>query len=249
MFSKFKIFNNMNKQILIVCMPKTGSTYILKKLIHYTNFERIVVRAQPEIQEFDEKVIRKSIFKNLVDQIHVQGSNFAVKQINTLNNPKVIILYRKLSEIIFSFRDFSHSEEMRKNFDKKGYVSIFGSIFDKNYYSLDKNDQLNFIIKYSVPQLIYFYVSWEKFSKQIKTKVKWLDYDKFFKDYKNEFIELIKFCELDVNKNLIETTLGFKHNTRFNESKNINERNLNDDQKNEIIKLLKFYPNLKQKLF
>ena len=138
---------------------------------------------------------------------------------------------------------------MRKNFDKKGYVSIFGSIFDKNYYSLDKNDQLNFIIKYSVPQLIYFYVSWEKFSKQIKTKVKWLDYDKFFKDYKNEFIELIKFCELDVNKNLIETTLGFKHNTRFNESKNINERNLNDDQKNEIIKLLKFYPNLKQKLF
>ena len=60
---------------------------------------------------------------------------------------------------------------------------------------------------------------------------------------------MINFCDLKFDKTRIEDTLGYMHNTRLNEAKNINERFLDIYQKKEIIKLLEFYPNLKEKLF
>jgi len=202
-------------KIIVVCMPKSGSTYIYKKLCRYTNYPKITLRSHHEIQEFDRlRMIYHKRF-DLIDQIHVVGSLYAVNQINSVN-AKVIILWRNLYDLAISMADFLNSAEVIGDMRKTGYANTFGGVIDEKFYNLDKDEQYDFVITFVIPAYIRFYVSWKKCEQYLNIKPLWISYERFFSNKDLIFKEILRYCNLEINDQRVLETLNALDATRFN---------------------------------
>ena len=196
-------------------MPKTGSTFLLKKLCRYTGYSRKLLRSHPEIQEFDKLRIRKHYYHNLVDQIHSHGSIYAAEQLNNMN-ANVIILYRNLYDITISMVAFLNSDEYRNVVKKKGARSTFGGIINNKFYDLSKDEQYDHVINLDIPAFVHFYASWKNYEKYLDRPPFWISYEEFFSNIENNFSKVLSYCSLEVDPNKISVVIDSKDETRLN---------------------------------
>jgi hypothetical protein len=207
----FELFNPKSKKIIIVCMPKTGSTYIYKKLSRYTGYPINSFWIHREIQEF-HPLLKYRTHKNHICQAHTMGSHYTVDQLNSIQ-AKPVILYRNLFDLVISMRDFLHSDEYKAVIAKYGFAHTYGGVFDKTFYVLSKEEQYDFIIDFDIPAFIRFYTSWKKYQVRLNEKPIWISYEQFFSDKEKYFEMILKFYDLKVNKKKISEVLNLKEDT------------------------------------
>lgn len=245
----YETFSPSKPPIVIICMPKTGSTFLYRKLSRYANYKIGHLRIHHEIQEF-HPFLKYRTRHSVISQLHNIASEYSIRQLNSVN-AKVIILYRNLYDLVISMHDFLHSDEYRNNIERKGFAQSFGGVFYEDFYKLPKNKQYDYLINYDAPALIRFFASWKRYEKMLDHKPYWISYEKFFSDKHKYFTDILEYCDLPIDKDKIKKVLEFKESTtRFNKGivRNKGNGELSEDQINTIKELLSYYSDFSDDL-
>jgi len=244
-----EITNYKGKHIIIVCMPKSGSTFLYKKLSCYTGFPRQTLYTHSTIQEFDMQKVKKSFRFDLVEQIHTYGTLYAVDQLNKLK-ADVIILCRNLYDLTISMADFIHSNEMRGEIEKYGFGLSFGMPWNKSFYELTKKEQYDFVIDFLIPAYIAFYVSWRGNAHLLKKPPLWVFYEDFVGEKEACFSKILEHCSLEIDQEKLREALLKEQDTRFNKGQSREKGGgiLSENQSRRIEALIAHFPEYQSDL-
>ena len=150
-------------QGLIACMPKTGSTFLKKKLFCLENVKLASYRNNfyRTEQELEDDHIRKVYLRNfnsdLIAQHHVRCNTNTTQLINKYKL-KTIVLTRNIKDILVSMSE--HVE----NTSPVWPMYYLDEIILKEIRSNDRS-VLSAVTALCTPWLISFYLSWKKESK------------------------------------------------------------------------------------
>ncbi len=222
-----------SSQGLIACMPKTGSTFLKKKLfclenVKLTSYRKNFYRSEQELEDDQiRKVYLRNLNSDLIAQHHVRCNTNTIQLINKYKI-KTIVLVRNIKDILVSMAD--HVENTSPVWPMY-YLDdlILKEIKSKNI------SVLSAVTALCTPWLISFYLSWKKESKFINK-----GFEPYFVNYEQLFSNKVEYIQKIANflnfKNDISTIeKGLKRNdhfTRFN--KGISGRGKEEFEKDKM---------------
>jgi hypothetical protein len=235
-FKKFILRMN-NECIVIACMPKSGSTFLLKGLSNITGFEVVwpfINGAGRDAHNFYPPYLIDIYGKKTVCQMHMKATEANLKSVENFSL-KPIILVRNLFDAVISIRDHLHKEGTR------GPIVYINDEFFKLNYRL----QIDFIIELVIPWYIDFYVSWFSACEDGLVDPLWLTYDELTTNTHSTLRFIMDSYNLKKSDEEIEETLAkvMLGNVRFN--KGVSGRGyheLTDNQIQRIQNFTRFYP-------
>jgi hypothetical protein len=166
-FKKMFFFKN-HECIVIACMPKSGSTFLLNTLSKLTGFKTYfpTYGGYRNEQNLYLPSLIEIYEKKTVCQLHLKATEANLKLIEKFSI-KPIILVRNIFDVVISLRDHLYREDTRG-------PSVW---VNDEFFKLDETLQIDFIIELAIPWYINFYVSWFSATKEGIVNPIWLTYE------------------------------------------------------------------------
>ena len=232
------------KNIILAAMPKSGSTFVSRKLSELIGYPLKCRWTDVEIQQLDPVKVNQWKNQGLIEHIHLFGTHNTIKILNSYN-PQVIIQWRNLLDTVVSVRDFNLSDEMAEALERRKGLTTPGSVFEFDHFRrMSMEKQYSFVIDTYIPWCINFFVSWKMRAHMLNVEPIWIDYNTFFSDPANQMDKILRHCGFEIGKGHIERTLvSRKLDTRLN--KGVSGRGLQELSEEHIRRietLLDYYP-------
>lgn len=234
-------------RVLLACFPKSGSTFISQKLSQLPGWTRVkfVPAYDRREQELEEAAIVRSIQntrkinKGIVAQHHCRACEHNLALINKYDI-KVIVLTRSLMDVAVSLRD---------HWDRESVVAPMAYLSESLLADLDASlkSRLQFIVQHIMPWYVNFYLTWVQHHPEVLGGVFFADYDRFFSNTQNHFLEVLDFVRESHDKTSIEQILQSDGYTRLN--KGISGRGAKAFSEDPLayqmlVDLLEYYPTV-----
>jgi hypothetical protein len=240
-----------NRHIIIVASaPKTGGTFIANTLGKISGYPMSRMCFSYNQNEHDLYLPHLYFFckSGVVSQLHMRASAANI-QLMQLFQIKPIVVVRNIFDIALSLaNEIDHNENKNINDITKGYSFYWG---DNTIFQLNFEQRLDMIIDLTIPWFIHYYVSWFEFCTKGYIKAKWVKYEWMMENKKQTILELVDFLGIqsvmDIEK--IEKIIDIKYATFYKGKSGEGNRMLSSDQKNRILKLFRYYPNVDFSLF
>lgn len=227
--------------ILVACFPKSGSSYVSRNLAALIGYEfcfisgsiknkpdKTILLTNEQILTYS-KLLRCSR-KNIVSQAHCLATDRNMGLIKYFDI-KTIILVRNIFDVCVSLRDHILNDQNQKQII---------AVVDNSYASLSSDRQLDFIVDFFVPWYLKFYVSWYRQSPFF------VSYEDMLSDEKDFFCSLLDYCGKHQDIKFIGQKLdvNLQPKGRFNKGLAGRGSELTKSQKDRILNLLEYYPDV-----
>lgn len=222
--------NLKNNYIFIAAMPKSAGTYISKMICKNLNYNYIHVGDRPGACEFDlylPNLIDNFITKknNLVHQ-HTPATKGNIEYFNQYNI-KPVVIFRDIIEVTYS---------MHRHILKYQNTWPFFA-YPKDFINWESKKQLDFIIDFIVPWIIYFQQTWLNAINNNKINALLINYEDFVKFPEGTLNNILEWTN---HEKIDEWVSIEKQSSRF-ESNRSKVKLLTQDQKNKIQNILNYY--------
>ena len=230
-----KYFNS--NHLFISSFPKSGGTFLFHLFEYLTGYKGIIfIKAFDRTeQDIDENKLTQNKRINTVTYQHMRASNKNLELLNAYEL-KPVVLTRNIFEVIASL--WRHLEnEPHNNWWPMAYV-------DEDYFTLDREKQIYFLIDAFLPWLTHFYLSWQHVAK--KQNILWLDYNDLSKAKLPLILKTIaKYYSLpELNKPEEELQVALKTiHTKTRNTRHLARINFNENQVERINRFLSYYPS------
>lgn len=232
-------FSNRRDHLLVACMPKSGSTFLVNALSELTGYRYVYLAYAYERSEqnlYLPKLIDSFSFGS-VTHIHLRATESTI-DLMKMFSIRPVILVRNIFDIVVSIRDHMFNEGFE-----------FPTFFcDENFEDLDEKSQFDFIIEQGIPWYFNFYVSWHKAISEKRIEGLWLIYEEVVSDWHKTLRVVADFYGIDkadeeIDHALQQTAIKSKKKIRFN--KGVVGRGLTfltKEQRDRIVSMARFYP-------
>ncbi len=200
--------------IIVACMPKSGSTWLAQALRGVTGYNDIPVSSHWAIQELDPVTLARYQCFGLVGQIHLIASSYTIGLLNHYR-VKVIVLTRKLPDVIVSLREFFYAPEIINQLKRDGVLQSSFYMIDQKFYDLSEKEQYDYLIDFALPWYLWFAASWQKFKMELRHPSVWLSYEELMADRAGVLARTVNSLNLP-RLNDIDKSIGALGNTRLN---------------------------------
>jgi hypothetical protein len=200
--------------IIVACMPKSGSTWLTQALRAVTGYSDIPVSSHWAIQELDPVALARHQCFGLVGHIHLIPSPYTIGLLNHYQ-VKIIILTRKLPDIIVSLREFFYAPEIINQLKRDGVLQSSFYMIDHKFYDLSEKEQYDYLIDFALPWYLWFAASWQKFKGELRHPSVWLSYDELMADRVGVLARTVESLNL-LRLNDVDKSIGALGNTRLN---------------------------------
>lgn len=191
-------FKNKPCNIIVACMPKSGSTYISRLLMEAA---RLPKAGLAESGDWGEQFLSKRLLKQKIGggrgtvcHIHLRGTPGTQQLLEQFELTPIIIV-RNIFDIVPSIADHWHREKPLG----------FGSYVPHNFVQMDRESLHDFIITNCLPWYFAFLISWHEASEQRDTY--WLTYEDFFSDQARYLKEVLDYCGITFPDDAIERAI------------------------------------------
>jgi hypothetical protein len=240
---KKKSFHFGNK-IFLAALPKSAGTYISKSLSGYSGYPYLHLSDIKGACEFDIYRPRciDTYEKNIIVHQHTLATPGNVDYLIEYGF-KVVIITRNIFDVIISFKEHLEIEST--------YWPFF-SIPD-NYLNYNDKEKYDFIIRFVLPWMVHFYVTWFRcVYMDRRIEAKWIYYSDYFKSEDESFKELLNYAGLPS----LNQHRSIKYNDSLNEKHRYNvgksyrgSRMLTEDHVSQIEHATRYYSDVDFKLF
>lgn len=231
-----KVFFRRHECIVIACMPKSGSTFLLNTLSLLTGFKTCFPTsgAGRDDQNLYLPALIELYGKQGVCQLHLKATERNLDLIDQFSI-KTIVLVRNIFDVVVSYRDHLHNE------------STLAPIVwaNEQFFELDDTSQLDLIIELAIPWYINFYVSWFSASKEGIINPVWLTYEELTTNPQSTLRRIMDAFGIDKTEVEIQESLEKVDRRKIRFHKGVSGRGrqqLSDTQIQRIIDLTRFYP-------
>jgi hypothetical protein len=225
--------------ILVVCMPKSGSTFMAKVLSEVTGYKYVPLADGFERREqnlYLPKLINAYSIESTTHQ-HIRATARDIELMNQFSI-RPVILVRNIFDIVFSIRDHMCQE---------GYE--FPTFYcNDRFKELDEKDQLDFIIELGIPWFFNFFVSWTEAITTGRIDALLLTYEEVVADWETAIGNVLRFYGIEKTDTEIEMALKRtmnrkKREIRLNKGKiGRGSMGLTPEQNEKIVGFSRFYP-------
>lgn len=219
-------------KIFIACLPKTGSTFIVRTLSKLTRwpYRQYMVGKGRNEQDLYEPFLKKDRFINSCTHQHVRATEYNLSLLNKYQITP-IVLVRNIYDSIVSFRD---------HVEKENHLWPMAYIND-SYSRLDAERKLDFLIDMVVPWYLQFYVSWKDYS--LKNEIYWINYRDIVKSSEGVVAGILNNMQIGFSeKNLAQLINEEKFSHRFNQGiAGRGKTEMTSKQREKIRQLAKYY--------
>jgi hypothetical protein len=233
------MFFKKKQHILILCTPKSGSTYLLRLLESLLSYKvKIFIPAfdRTEQDVFEPEIIN-SLKINTVSHQHTRCTNNNIRLLNK-HKIKPVILTRNIFDSVISMRNHMILEP-ESSWWPMAYI-------DHNFYSLSTEKQYDFVIDLIIPWYINFYVSWQRY--QEKNSLLWITYEELFTDKLAVLKKILDYYGIKKDITLMDVANHenfIKGKTRKTNLDKLNkEIKLSEEQINKIKTLTNYYGDI-----
>ncbi len=225
-------FSKNKNHFLISSFPKSGSTYLVRLLSNYPKMRQVGLVTGYGQREQELSVERLLFYnsKNYVARHHTKFSS-TTKNLFSIFNIKPIILVRNIFDTVMSVHDHFCNESTRVPF----------AFVPEEILNWDKDKSLDFICDMCAPWFLSFFASWESYEKKLL-----INYEELTQNTEYTMSKVLEYLNLDFNSSITSKFLEKtkSDDTRYNVGKIGRGDMLSDAQKNKIIKLTKYYPDV-----
>ncbi len=200
----------LGKTILVACMPKSGSSWLVSAIHNLTGFPdaRLSLAYVENEQELYPPAAAYWASTNTVVHQHCRASSPNIKLIQAYGMHPVVLV-RNLADTLISMRDFWALGAVRNSFH-------YG-----DWDALDDTTKHDTLIQYLGPWYIQFYVSWKLAEQKGELSPLWIRYEDMIPNKERTLESVAEFCGLcasatDVSA-AVAATDGDKAKTRFNQ--------------------------------
>lgn len=146
------VYRHLNRsQILLACMPKSGSTFLSNVIGALPEFRKKTLSPASgrEAQNLSSRLALRRARHNYVSQHHVKYNANTAEIIETFGVTPVVLV-RNIFDCVPSIRDHLRREAVEAPI----------AFFQKRHPELDDAELENMIVRLAIPWYIDFYVSW-----------------------------------------------------------------------------------------
>jgi len=213
------------RNIFISCIPKSGSTYtqrVLEKgLPGCFKYYRI-----PRIHyNLSGKGISRLKIRCSITRIHMHATELNINCLKNNGINKYIVMLRDPRDVLISFY---HQVE------KEGFSAGFVHL-TREYFLLDRNDKIQYLIKYLLPRCIDYINSWDSPDKKLgDLEILKLYYRDMISDPDNHFQKILNFYNIPLSC-FDNSFINIKKGVRFRKGKIGNWKEyFTEEQKNLV---------------
>lgn len=233
--------DQLGQKIIIVCQPKTGSTFLHQALSKLTNYQTLFstfASGANDHQPYLPYIIRMAK-TNTISQEHYKATIGTIQLLEAFNY-RAIILVRNIFDALVSLRDMMLGDS-------------FGSIMAELEYNLpDMNSakQLDAIISRFAHWYVEFYASWARIDKKGTIPCTFITYETLMNNKVEVLNDLISFCGVqELPRNEIELIIdqleADKTKIRFNQGSSGRGLDLMTKEQVATIKRIpEYYPDI-----
>ena len=219
-------------RILIACMPKSGSTFLLQLVCALPDFARgrfilpPVGRRDPEL---DEACLQNLGRGPCVAHLHIRNTE-RTTELYRKYRLKPVVLVRSLPDVVFSLRDHIKSQ-----------CSIWQMFHtDVHHAALDDATLEAMIVRLAAPWYVNFYMGW-----RAATDALLISYEELTADPKGVLRQIVDFAGAAVDDRAIAWAVAEvqeKRESRFNVGVAGRGAKLRPELLRELVALFDFYP-------
>ncbi|MEX2577163.1 MAG: sulfotransferase domain-containing protein [Halofilum sp. (in: g-proteobacteria)] len=225
--------------ILITCMPKSGSTFLLAALEEVTGYQQaklIYSWARTDHELYLPRLLDAQ-FRHTVTRHHLRASGPNIELLERFRI-KPVVLVRNLYDAAVSVRD---------HLEKEGHHN-FPALHAPNEFSqMQRHEQLEFVIDHVMPWYIQFYASWYGPWIAGDMDMLWLRYEELIEDWSSGVLQVLEFYGLESNRAAITKAIEESYRSdlvtkRFNQvvvGRGLDE--LTEAQRKRIRKLASYH--------
>ncbi|MDX4012709.1 sulfotransferase domain-containing protein [Aliarcobacter skirrowii] len=231
--------------VMHVAAPKSGSTWFDKIMQETRKFKFATL-----IEDYGrrEQEIQLEVFiKNIIDvnervyfkHQHIRVSQYVIEFIHCFGI-KVIFQIRNIFDIVYSVRDHFVNES----------ISGPGVYVTTEYFNFSEEKQFDMIIDLAMPWFFNFFAGWFEYIKNNQNENLYiLTYENLKQNTSEELKKIFRFLNFDdFTDNKIEEVLlmAEKNPNLIRKNKAISGRgkDLTDNQRNRILKMAGYYPDI-----
>ena len=199
----------LGKTILVACMPKSGSSWLVAALTKLTGFDRAqlsLAHVENE-QELYPPLVQYWAESDTVVHQHCRASAPTIQLVQAFGMHPVVLV-RNLPDTLVSMRDFWAIGAVRNSF------------FYPDWDKLDAETRHDALIGHLGPWYIQFYASWKIAEAKGVLAPFWVRYDEMIPDKTATLKAVTEFCGLTPSDEeiaaAIAATDGDRVKTRFN---------------------------------
>lgn len=220
-------------QILLACVPKSGSTYLCKALATYLKVPVRGIQPCMEIQTIAPNIL--NIHHNVcpqsyISQVHVLPT-YQVEKLIKNYQMKVIVLERNILDCLVSALDgldIEHLDTWAPEPGVKVWQEIFvgqSGLMMPAFYQLDRKSRLDYLIENMLVWYIKFHIAWKVKANHFGKHPVYIRYEQLFADFRQGFATLLKDLELYNDEayscfNIPAKKTGDRGHARFNQGVN-----------------------------
>lgn len=219
-------------RILIACMPKSGSTFLLQLVCALPDFTRgrfilpPVGRRDPEL---DEACLQNLGRGPCVAHLHIRNTE-RTTELYRKYRLKPVVLVRSLPDIVFSLRDHIKSQS--------SIWQMFHT--DVHHAALDDATLEAMIVRLAAPWYVNFYMGWRE-----ATDALLISYEELTADPKGVLRQIVDFAGAAVDDRAIARAVAEvqeKRESRFNVGVSGRGAKLRPELLRDLVALFDFYP-------
>ena len=226
------IFPRKKPHILIACMPKSASTFLASAISELPGFRRCRLTPDWGAREQELSAIRLSRYNHsrYVSQHHLRCSAWTQQLIQQYNLTPVVLV-RNLADCTISIRDHFRREP--------GAAPM--AYFDKSHLAMSDSEFEDAIVRLNIPWYLNFYASWKAAG-----DVPIYDFDEYTEEPVRVMSEILARASVTEPEEKVAAALERvqKSKTRFNVGETERGRQLSDNAKESLARLLEFYPDM-----
>jgi hypothetical protein len=227
----------LGRHLFIACVPKSASTFLKNLLVNITGYRDLftVYAAGQSEHEIYLPTLLESAHLDTVTQQHCRASDANVHLMQAFAI-RPVVLVRNIFDSVMSLLDF---------YNKGAFHS---SYFRADWQALDEEMKIDLLIENVIPWYFQFIASWDLAEKQKRLELHWLSYEDLVKDKPASVLKVLKFYGLGASRRGLEERIAEIESEgrkiRFNKGvTGRGESRLCDRQKNQIRRLVTYYPS------
>jgi hypothetical protein len=223
-------------KLLIACMPKSGSTWLTSTLEQQLNVpsRRCYLEADRNEQEIDPIALFQSWGnRTLFVQQHIRYARVSMQLLKAFST-KVVVLTRRLDDIVVSLRDHIEHESPE--------CSMFYIETDW-YVKKTATERIDFLIDYAMPWYLNFYLGWQRGAQLYPNQILQIPYEELIENAAACVVRIADFYGM-ASESLSLADLDKRVGTRFNQGRiGRGREELSPAQQRRLYRLAAHYPD------
>lgn len=232
----------MPPKALIVCFPKSASTFLMNMLCKVADMEQgeMILSHERNEQDFFLPRMADHYFKRVAYRLHARATDSNVQFLRTIG-VQPVVLTRNIFDVICSFRDHSVNMSLKHSM----------AYLPESFLDMDKSRQYDMVIDMAVPWYFYFYVSWCEAQRRGEVSPMWLTFEDMIADKAGTTARVCDFYGLPHTPQKIEKALDELDSKRARRNTHMNkgvagrgQTELTDEQRARVQRMADYYPGI-----